>query len=83
MRDLRRPEQASHNGEPAHALRDGCARPGRRHGARRGAGGDAPGRRGDDEVTAFDSTGLAIRDLAIALAALERVGELDLAAVDL
>ena len=40
--------------------------------------GLAPGRRSDDEVTVFDSTGLAIQDLAIALAALERVDELSL-----
>ena len=32
----------------------------------------------DDEITVFDSTGLAIQDLAIALAALERADELDL-----
>ena len=31
----------------------------------------------DDEITVFDSTGLAIQDLAIALAALERAGELE------
>jgi alanine dehydrogenase len=36
--------------------------------------GLAPGRRSDDEVTVFDSTGLAIQDLAIALAALEQGG---------
>ncbi len=40
--------------------------------------GDAEGRRSDDEMTVFDSTGLAIQDLAIALAALERADELDL-----
>ncbi len=34
--------------------------------------GLAPGRGGGDEITAFDSTGLAIQDLAVALAALER-----------
>ena len=34
--------------------------------------GTAEGRRADDEITVFDSTGLAIQDLAIALAALER-----------
>ena len=34
--------------------------------------GDAPGRQADSEITLFDSTGLAIQDLAIALAALER-----------
>ena len=34
--------------------------------------------RPDDEATVFDSTGLAIQDLALALAALERLDELDL-----
>ncbi len=43
----------------------------------------APGRTSDDEITVFDSTGLAIQDLAIALAAMERAGELDLATIDL
>jgi ornithine cyclodeaminase/alanine dehydrogenase-like protein (mu-crystallin family) len=33
--------------------------------------GDAPGRPGPEAVTLFDSTGLAIQDLAIATAALE------------
>ena len=33
--------------------------------------GAAPGRRADDEVTLFDSTGLAIQDLGIALAILD------------
>ena len=46
--------------------------------------GTAAGRGGADEITLFDSTGLAIQDLAIALAALERVGELpDLARLEL
>ena len=45
--------------------------------------GDAPGRESDDEITTFDSTGLAIQDLAIALAAMERVSELDVPSVDL
>ena len=45
--------------------------------------GQADGRQPDDEITAFDSTGLAIQDLAIALAALERAGELDLPSLDL
>jgi ornithine cyclodeaminase/alanine dehydrogenase-like protein (mu-crystallin family) len=35
------------------------------------------GRSNSDEITLFDSTGLAIQDLAIALAALERVDDLD------
>ena len=41
------------------------------------------GRRGDDEITVFDSTGLAIQDLAIAPTALERAGELDLPSLEL
>jgi alanine dehydrogenase len=45
--------------------------------------GDAPGRQADDEITCFDSTGLAIQDLAIALAAMERAGKLDLTALEL
>jgi ornithine cyclodeaminase/alanine dehydrogenase-like protein (mu-crystallin family) len=43
----------------------------------------APGRRSPDDITIFDSTGLAIQDLAISLAALGRVGELDLPTFDL
>jgi ornithine cyclodeaminase/alanine dehydrogenase-like protein (mu-crystallin family) len=45
--------------------------------------GKAPGKQTDDAITIFDSTGLAIQDLAIALAALERVDELDLTTIDL
>jgi ornithine cyclodeaminase/alanine dehydrogenase-like protein (mu-crystallin family) len=45
--------------------------------------GTAAGRRSDDDITVFDSTGLAIQDLAIALAALERTDELDLPEVPL
>ncbi|MFL6067944.1 MAG: ornithine cyclodeaminase family protein, partial [Gaiellaceae bacterium] len=41
------------------------------------------GRRDADEITVFDSTGLAIQDLAIALAAVERAAELELPAIDL
>ena len=66
-------EQASHGGELTAAVRAGsithvditelgavCA-------------GLADGRRSDDEITLFDSTGLAIQDLAIVLEALEAV----------
>jgi alanine dehydrogenase len=76
-------EQASHNGELAHALEAGALS--REDVTELGAvfSGDADGRRGDDEVTAFDSTGLAIQDLAIALAAVEGAGELDLPRVEL
>jgi alanine dehydrogenase len=68
-------EQASHNGDLVHAVAAGALS--RDDVTELGAllAGAAPGRRDDDEITAFDSTGLAIQDLAIALAALER--ELD------
>ena len=45
--------------------------------------GLAEGRRSDEEATVFDSTGLAIQDLAIALASLERADELDLPRIEL
>jgi alanine dehydrogenase len=71
-------EQASHNGDIVHAVEGGVL--GREDVAELGAvlTGAAEGRRSDDEATVFDSTGLAIQDLAIALAALERVDELEL-----
>jgi ornithine cyclodeaminase/alanine dehydrogenase-like protein (mu-crystallin family) len=71
-------EQASHNGELVHAVEAG--RLGRENVTDLGSvlAGDAAGRVSEDDVTAFDSTGLAIQDLAIALAALERADELDL-----
>ena len=70
-------EQASHNGDLAHAVEAGLVR--RDDVTELGTvlAGGAAGRRSDDDVTAFDSTGLAIQDLAIALAALEHVNELD------
>jgi alanine dehydrogenase len=69
-------EQASHNGELVHAVSAGLL--GRADVTDLGAvlAGDAPGRASDDTVTAFDSTGLAIQDLAIAIAAVKRVREL-------
>jgi alanine dehydrogenase len=76
-------EQASHAGDLAHAVEAGLLS--RERVTELGAvlTGRAAGRRSDDEVTVFDSTGLAIQDLAIALAAYERAGELDLPQVDL
>jgi alanine dehydrogenase len=44
--------------------------------------GIAQARGSDDKITAFDSTGLAIQDLAIALAALEHADELELSTLD-
>jgi ornithine cyclodeaminase/alanine dehydrogenase-like protein (mu-crystallin family) len=76
-------EQASHNGELVHAVEAGAL--GRDQVTQLGAvlAGEAEGRRSDDEITTFDSTGLAIQDLAIALAALERADELDLPTIEL
>jgi alanine dehydrogenase len=45
--------------------------------------GTAEGRRSAEEITLFDSTGLAIQDLAIALAAMERADQLGLPQVEL
>jgi ornithine cyclodeaminase/alanine dehydrogenase-like protein (mu-crystallin family) len=75
--------QASHNGELVHAVEAGALT--REDVTELGAvlAGVALGRRGDDEITAFDSTGLAIQDLAIALAAMERAADLDLPRVEL
>jgi ornithine cyclodeaminase/alanine dehydrogenase-like protein (mu-crystallin family) len=71
-------EQASHNGDVAHAVEAGALS--RENVTNLGAvlAGEAEGRRGADDVTVFDSTGLAIQDLAIALAAIERAGDLEL-----
>jgi ornithine cyclodeaminase/alanine dehydrogenase-like protein (mu-crystallin family) len=76
-------EQASHNGELAHALEAGALS--REDVTELGSvlTRQAQGRGGDDEITAFDSTGLAIQDLAVALAALERADELDLPTIEL
>jgi alanine dehydrogenase len=76
-------EQASHNGELVHAVEAGALT--REDVTELGAvlAGEAPGRRSDDEITAFDSTGLAIQDLAIALAATEQADELDLIEIEL
>ena len=76
-------EQASHNGDLAHAVEAG--RVTRDDVTQLGdvLAGTAEGRRSEDEITAFDSTGLAIQDLAVALAALERADELDLPMLEL
>ena len=76
-------EQAGHNGELAHAVETGVLAYDDVTDLGAVLAGQADGRRGDDEITTFDSTGLAIQDLAIALAALERAGELDLPTLDL
>ncbi len=64
-------EQASTGGEIAAAVAAGTV--GRGDVTDLGAvlAGDAPGRASPDEVTLFDSTGLAIQDLGIAIAVVE------------
>jgi ornithine cyclodeaminase/alanine dehydrogenase-like protein (mu-crystallin family) len=64
-------EQASHNGDVARAVEAGSL--GRDDVAELGRVllGEEPGRSRDDEITVFDSTGLAVQDLAVALAVLE------------
>jgi ornithine cyclodeaminase/alanine dehydrogenase-like protein (mu-crystallin family) len=64
-------EQASHGGELAHAIEDGLVARDDVTAIGDVLAGSADGRASDDEITLFDSTGLAIQDLAIALAALE------------
>jgi alanine dehydrogenase len=76
-------EQASHNGELAHAVEAGALERGQVTELGAVLAGDADGRRTDGEITTFDSTGLAIQDLAIALAAMERADELDLPELEL
>jgi ornithine cyclodeaminase/alanine dehydrogenase-like protein (mu-crystallin family) len=77
-------EQASHGGELAHAVEAGLVTESDVTALGRVLAGDAPGRESEADITAFDSTGLAIQDLAIALAALEVADELpDLARLEL
>jgi ornithine cyclodeaminase/alanine dehydrogenase-like protein (mu-crystallin family) len=68
-------EQASHGGELTRAVQAGRVR--REQVTELGAvlSGDQPGRPTPDAVTLFDSTGLAIQDLAVAAAALEALRE--------
>jgi alanine dehydrogenase len=68
-------EQASHNGDLGHAVEAGLVE--RDAVTELGAvlTATAQGRASDEESTAFDSTGLAIQDLAIALAALDRIDD--------
>jgi ornithine cyclodeaminase/alanine dehydrogenase-like protein (mu-crystallin family) len=76
-------EQASHGGECAAAVEAGALTRADVTEIGRVLTGDAEGRRDADDVTAFDSTGLALQDLAVALVALERATELDLPTIEL
>src|SRR5205823_9050984 len=76
-------EQARHGGDLMHAVDAGRLQ--REDVTQLGdvLAGTAGGRQSDGDITIFDSTGLAIQDLAIALAAMERVDELDLPTIEL
>jgi alanine dehydrogenase len=65
-------EQASHSGDLVHAVEAGLVS--RSEVMELGAvlAGDAPGREREDDITAFDSTGLAIQDLAISIEVVNR-----------
>jgi alanine dehydrogenase len=67
-------EQASHNGEIARALDHGLKREDVAE-LGRVLAGDEEGRRDEHEITVFDSTGLAVQDLAVALAVYQRWAE--------
>jgi alanine dehydrogenase len=75
-------EQASHNGDLMLGVKAGVLS--RDDVAQLGDVliGTTEGRQSERDITIFDSTGLAIQDLAIALAAMERVDELDLPTID-
>jgi len=76
-------EQASHGGELAAGVERGVIA--REQVAQLGdvLAGSAPGREAPEDVTAFDSTGLALQDLAVALAALEQADAFELPQVPL
>jgi ornithine cyclodeaminase/alanine dehydrogenase-like protein (mu-crystallin family) len=72
-------EQASHGGELTAAVAAGMVTRERVTELGGVLAGEAPGRPGPEAVTLFDSTGLAIQDLAVASAALEawRAGDVE------
>jgi ornithine cyclodeaminase/alanine dehydrogenase-like protein (mu-crystallin family) len=70
-------EQASHGGEVAAAVDAGLLTQADVTELGDVLAGSAAGRASSDDVTAFDSTGLAIQDLAVAVDALGHAAELD------
>jgi alanine dehydrogenase len=75
--------QASHNGDLAHAVEVGAVTQDDVTQLGDVLAGQAPGRQSNDDITIFDSTGLAIQDLAVSLAAIERANELALPTLEL
>ena len=76
-------EQASHGGELAAAVEAGAISRDRVTELGQVLAGDATGRRSAEDITLFDSTGLAIQDLAIAIASLTKADQLDLPTIEL
>jgi ornithine cyclodeaminase/alanine dehydrogenase-like protein (mu-crystallin family) len=76
-------EQASHGGELAAAVEAGAIARADVTELGRVLAGEAEGRRSPEEITVFDSTGLAIQDLAIAIAAFEQADDLELPRLEL
>jgi alanine dehydrogenase len=76
-------EQASHGGELAHAVDEGFVTRDDVTALGEVLAGTAKGRSNEEEITMFDSTGLAIQDLAIALAALEAADRASLPRLEL
>ncbi len=76
-------EQASHGGELTAGVEAGLVDRGHVTGLGAVLAGDADGRGGDREITLFDSTGLAIQDLAVAKVAMAKAADLDLPTIDL
>ncbi len=76
-------EQASHGGELAGAVRRGTVTRADVTELGHVLNETDAGRRSPDEITVFDSTGLALQDLAVALVALERLEQLDLPMIEL
>lgn len=76
-------EQASHGGELAAGVAAGVVARRRVTELGRVLAGDAEGRGSAEEVTLFDSTGLAIQDLAIARAAVSKADDLELPHLEL
>ena len=78
-------EQASHNGDISRVVDAGAL--GRDDVTQLGDVliGRADGRRSEEEITIFDSTGLAVQDLAVAVAVYEQAGEsgMDVPTIDL
>ena len=76
-------EQASHGGELAAAVEAGAISQADVRELGAVLTSTSPGRESDDEITIFDSTGLAIQDLAIAIAVAERAADFDLPLLEL